>query len=201
MGTMNPKVKSLLSGYWWTLPLAGLVLYSLIQAFVPPKPAYEHFLGTRINQGVKLDSQNGDKISISSVLQGKLSAQDDQSTQHRFVLLSLWATWCGPCIKELPKISEAKPRLQLAGILPLLVNYDSGEKQKVFAEISAWLVAHSVNLSTVYDFKSVLTDVLEVTALPFSILLDRNGNILWMNLGELQDEDIAQLIGTYKNKL
>ena len=84
--------------------------------------------------------------------------------------------------------------------MPVLVNYDTGEKPKVLAEISAWLVAHSVNVPTVFDFKSALTDALEVSALPFSLLLDRNGNILWMHMGELQDSTIADLIGEYKTK-
>lgn len=201
---MTPQFKARLKGivfsYWWILPLAALVIYSLVVAFVPEKPAFENRLGSRINMGLKLDSQNGDGLSISSVLQGKLSANEDQSTQHRFVLLSLWATWCGPCIKELPRVSDARVRLKAAGILPILVNYDSGEKQKVLAEVSAWLVAHNIQVPTVYDFKSNITDSLEVSALPFSLLLDRNGNILWMHLGELSEDDIADIIGEYKLK-
>ncbi|HVJ64431.1 MAG TPA: TlpA disulfide reductase family protein [Bdellovibrionota bacterium] len=197
---MNPKLKSIISGYWWTVPLLILVIFMFAQAFIPEKPAFENRLETRINLGIKMDTASGDFLPITAILQGKLSAEDDQSTQHRFILLSMWATWCAPCIKELPRLSAAKERLKIAGILPLLVNYDSGDKQKVVAEISAWLVAHSVNLPTVYDFNSSLSAALDVSALPFSLLLDRNGNILWMHMGELQDEDLANLIGTYKNK-
>ncbi len=197
---MNSKLKSIAAGYWWVLPLLALVIFSFVQAFVPEKPAFENRLETRINLGLKLDTQSGESLPITSVLQGKFSSAEDQSTQHRFILLSMWATWCAPCIKELPRISAAGERLKMAGILPVLVNYDSGDKQKVLAEISAWLVAHSVTLPTVYDFKSALSAALDVTALPFSLLLDRNGNILWMHMGELEDSDLADLIGIYKNK-
>lgn len=197
---MNHKVKELIKGYWWVFPLAFLVLFSFLQAFLPEKPAFENYLGTRINLGIKLDGQDGSKIPISSVLQGKVTSQSEQSTQHKFVLLSLWATWCGPCIKELPRISDAKERLKAVGILPLLVNYDSGDKQKVFAEIEAWLVAHAVQIPTVYDFKSELTQKLEVTALPFSLILDRNGNILWLHMGELTDAILAEVIGDFKSR-
>jgi thiol-disulfide isomerase/thioredoxin len=197
---MGTSFKKILSGYWWVLPLAAIVAFSFIQAFVPEKPAYQKRIGTRINLGIRLETQGSETLPIKSVLQGKLSSQENQSTQHRFILLSFWATWCGPCIKELPRISEASPRLQRAGILPILVNYDSGEADKVRDEISAWLVAHSVNLPTVYDFKSALTAFMEISALPFSMLLDRNGNILWAHMGEVQNETLADLIGKYKNK-
>ncbi|HVJ65749.1 MAG TPA: hypothetical protein VM901_10875, partial [Bdellovibrionota bacterium] len=89
---MNAKIKSVLAGYWWVLPLLVLVIFSFVQAFVPEKPAYESKLETRIDLRIKLDTPSDESLPITSVLQGKLSATEEQSTQHRFVLLSMWAT-------------------------------------------------------------------------------------------------------------
>ena len=96
------------------------------------------------------------------------------------MLVNFWATWCGPCIKELPTLQALSQR---AGA-PLLVEVseDMGDR----ASVDAFLKQHGLdNLKSWRDSKSTLTMTLDAQVLPTTIYYDGKGHEVWRYIGDL----------------
>jgi thiol-disulfide isomerase/thioredoxin len=97
------------------------------------------------------------------------------------VLLNLWATWCAPCVKELPTLDRLAGARN--GVTILAVSQDSGPH----ASVEAFLASHKiVNLGAYQDSKSSLSGALGPdTVLPTTILFDAKGKEVWRYVGDL----------------
>jgi thiol-disulfide isomerase/thioredoxin len=96
------------------------------------------------------------------------------------LLVNLWASWCAPCVKELPTLD----RLARTGRVQVLaVSQDSGPR----ASVVAFLQAHKIaTLEPYQDSKMGLSGALGPdTVLPTSILYDANGKEVWRYVGDM----------------
>ncbi|HVH78555.1 MAG TPA: TlpA disulfide reductase family protein [Stellaceae bacterium] len=91
-----------------------------------------------------------------------------------FVLLNLWATWCQPCLKEMPSLIELQSRLGSA-LTVLAVSED-----RVGADIvKPFVEKHDLGKLKVYlDPKSAAIHAFSARGLPTSILIDGDGKVL-----------------------
>jgi thiol-disulfide isomerase/thioredoxin len=80
--------------------------------------------------------------------------------------VDFWATWCKPCVKELPELAEYHKRLAERGDVVLL-SFNVGETR---AEVEAFLKASPVSFP-VY-FGDSLVEPLELAAFPTKLILD-----------------------------
>lgn len=104
----------------------------------------------------------------------------------RTTIVSLWATWCGPCTTELPLLKKALPKLKEQGVEVVLVNYDDGDASNVVKEVKAWLISQGLEeVGTLFDFKQELMDKLDVSALPFAVKIGVDGKMKWKRSGQL----------------
>jgi thiol-disulfide isomerase/thioredoxin len=96
------------------------------------------------------------------------------------VLVNLWATWCAPCVKELPTLDQLARDGQ---IQVLAVSQDDGPH----ASVVAFLQGHRIGTLEPYqDPKTVLSAALGLdTVLPTSILYDADGKEVWRYVGDL----------------
>jgi len=109
-------------------------------------------------------------------------------------LVNLWATWCAPCVKELPTLDRLAAAD--AGKLNVVaVSQDMGPQPSV----EAFLRSHKIaTLEAYHDPKMALSGALGPdTVLPTSILYDANGKEVWRYVGDLDwtGPDAARLLG------
>ena len=96
-------------------------------------------------------------------------------------LVNLWASWCAPCIKELPTLD----RLAEANNGKLNVVAISQDMDVPHASVVAFLKAHKIaNLGSYQDPKMALSGALNAEVLPTSILYDANGHEVWRYVGD-----------------
>ncbi len=107
-----------------------------------------------------------------------------QQKPKKFII-NLWATWCEPCVRELPIIQQNLARLEKENTEVLLVNYDGGPPAKALVEVRAWLLAQNVQMTSYFDFQELLLQKLNIEGLPYTIGVDASKKIQWMELGEL----------------
>jgi thiol-disulfide isomerase/thioredoxin len=91
-----------------------------------------------------------------------------------YVLLNLWATWCGPCVKELPSLA----RLQAAvpsGLTVVPVNVG----RSTAGETKNFLAAHEAGTLPAYtDHNLAMMRAFHVYGLPVTLLIDPKGEVV-----------------------
>jgi thiol-disulfide isomerase/thioredoxin len=108
------------------------------------------------------------------------------------VLLNFWGTWCEPCRRELPALQAAYDELNGQGLMIIGVNLTddelvNGENE---ADIAAFLAQYGVNYPTALDREGTVTNAYRVFPLPTSFFIDGNGQIRYVHVGELTQEDV-----------
>jgi thiol-disulfide isomerase/thioredoxin len=97
----------------------------------------------------------------------------------RPVLLNLWASWCVPCIKELPTLAKLNAS---NAVQVLAVSQDSGPQASVKAFLAKLGVA---GLGAYQDAAMRLPGALDAQILPTSVLYDAQGREVWRYTGDL----------------
>jgi thiol-disulfide isomerase/thioredoxin len=100
------------------------------------------------------------------------------------VLVNLWATWCAPCVKELPTLDKLAQAHDVDGELGVVaVSQDSGPRPSVVAFLKKLNVK---DLGAYHDPNMALSGALGPdVVLPTSILIDANGKEVWRYVGDL----------------
>ena len=92
----------------------------------------------------------------------------------RYVLMNLWATWCGPCIKELPELARLQKELPQDRIT--VVPVDALEKLDA-AKLGDFLKTHQAEGLPVYiDSDRATQRGLRANELPLTVLIDAEGH-------------------------
>ena len=101
----------------------------------------------------------------------------------RPVLVNLWASWCAPCIKELPTLQQLEEAQAEEGRLGVIaVSQDMAPQ----GSVDAFLGERDIGRFAAYhDEKMELTSALNVQVLPTTILYDAEGKEVWRYVGDL----------------
>jgi len=111
-------------------------------------------------------------------------------------LVNFWATWCTPCVEEMPMLSQLQQDYAGQGVKIVGIALDDENRASEFA----------ANMAISYPILVGQADVVitgrqygnNTGMLPFSVLIDSNGIIQWTHLGPLTREDLIEQIQTYK---
>ena len=96
------------------------------------------------------------------------------------LLVNLWATWCAPCVAELPSLAALARTLADKSILVLPVSADRGGARTV----EAFYAAHQiVGLPVLVDQDAALMHAFEAHGLPTTYVIDAAGRIVGMEEG------------------
>ena len=99
------------------------------------------------------------------------------------VLVNLWATWCAPCVKELPTLDALARSRDADGQLGVVAISQDRAPQ---GSVKAFLATHKIAaLGAFHDPEMRLSGALDAQVLPTSILFDREGREVWRYVGDL----------------
>jgi len=88
----------------------------------------------------------------------------------KVVVLNFWATWCPPCVEEMPSLVELQQRLKDKGVIVLAVSLDADE-----AAYHRFLKDHGVNLITARDPDLKSSNLYGTFKYPETYIIDRSG--------------------------
>ena len=97
--------------------------------------------------------------------------------QGKPVLLNFWASWCVPCVEEMPSLVQLQKQLGDKVII-VAVSEDSDDKP-----YQQFLRQHNVDLLTVRDSQQKTSEVYGTFKFPETYVIDRNGKILRKFIG------------------
>ncbi len=128
---------------------------------------------------------DGNKISLKSVV---------EKAGTKYVLLDFWASWCGPCMHEVPYLRKTYDAFHKKGFEIYGVSFDrdrNGWTGAIAENNMKW-----VNVSTLEYFDNPAAADYSVQAIPTNFLIDSDGKIIARNLrGDKLYEKMEELLG------
>jgi len=97
----------------------------------------------------------------------------------KVVLIDFWATWCGPCLQEIPNIEEVYEAQNKNGFEVIGVNLDE-ERSKLDAFLGSKKLLWSTYVSSKPDavgFKTPVVSEIGISAIPFIAIIGKDGNV------------------------
>ncbi|MFZ0731861.1 MAG: TlpA disulfide reductase family protein [Candidatus Sulfotelmatobacter sp.] len=160
--------------YRLTTVLAAFVLLSLIGCYSGSRPPR---IGSKAPDFTVQDSDR-------SVTLNKFHGQ--------VLVLNFWATWCPPCVEEMPSLVELQRRMKAKGITVLAVSVDVDE-----GAYKQFLKDHNVNLLTVRDPGQKTSNLYGTFKFPETYVIDRNGVMRRKFIGAVDwtEPDVTEFLG------
>ena len=173
---MKPTLKRLL----WGLALA-LLAAVLLLANLPERQAADP--GAQVGQALP--------DFTARCLDGSVFRLEEQ--RGKVVVINLWATWCAPCVRELPgfeRLQEEDP----VGTAVLALH-----AQPVTTDVAAWLSEYSYRIPFAVDADGSLSEALNAsTVLPQTLIVSPEGIVTYNQSGALSYEKLLELVAEAK---
>ena len=119
---------------------------------------------------------NGNKVNIS-----------DYATDGKIQIFSFWATWCSPCVKELSNIQglidDWRNNYDVQLVAVTIDNAKNSLKVKPFVEGKGW------DYDVLFDINEDLKRALNAPSVPYTILLDKTGQIVYTHNGYVEGDE------------
>ncbi|KAI9341904.1 thioredoxin-like protein [Obelidium mucronatum] len=159
----------MLDKVWWLLKQAGtvfiittllnVVLPRIIKFFFPPK------IGTVVEQIAGLKFIKGEEFEVPNVKEKKVT------------VLEHWATWCGPCVKGIPHITEVAKKFPNVSFVGVTQETDEGLVQE-FVNNMGTQMDYNVAIDSNGAIKKVVKDSGGM-GIPHAIVINAAGKMVW----------------------
>lgn len=135
--------------------------------------------------------QNGPKVGAEAPA---FSAMDDRGAEAslaayegKVVVLDFWATWCAPCLTASPYVQDLHEQFAgNDGVVVLGVHYDGR------GEPAAYMAEHGYTFPVILDGTGVVK-AYGVTTIPTFLVIDRQGVVVYKQVGLWGPEDVEKL--------
>jgi peroxiredoxin len=147
--------------------VAGVVLFALkqkkssVQSFAPAGPE----IG-RSAPDFRLPGLDGKMVSLSDY-RGKV------------VLVNIWATWCPPCVDEMPSMEKLYQQLLGEAFEILAVSID----EQGAGVVAPFMKKHNLSFLALSDTKGIVKNLYYTTGVPESLIIDKSGNVVEKIIG------------------
>ena len=128
-------------------------------------------------KGILEEGQTAPTFKCKDIYGNEVSLNDNIS---EYILLDFWATWCGPCVAEIPYLKEAYNKHKEKNFEIIGINYD-----KDLQLLKKFIKDKQISWKQISDFpfdSGPIAKQYRVLALPTTYLVDKNGKILAKNI-------------------
>ena len=174
----------------WSVAIIALIAVMIWSNFLDPSlketketKTYDEVSDTPVGYEV------GDRLADFEAVCLDGSKFSTEQNRGRVVVINLWATYCGPCIEELPYFMELKDKYKedvaILAVHPYLTTEDVG----AYVKEKGWDLQFTIDDENESIFKLVNGG----TALPQTIVLNRKGEVIFNRVGSITGAELEQL--------
>lgn len=113
------------------------------------------------------------------------------------VLVNVWATWCGPCRFEIPELQSLYQKYEPKGFRIVGVSVDETGVDAV----RQFVAENKMTYPVAVDADGRIANLLRTTVLPTSVMIGRDGRIVWRKVGAVMPNEVASLDGLIQQSL
>lgn len=126
---------------------------------------------------------------FSVVYNGKTTRLSDYVGHGKYVLVDFWASWCAPCIEEIPQIITVYNKYKERGFQVLGVAVSDKP-----AYTEAAIKEHGIPYPQIINAQEIASEAYHFTVIPYTLLFDPDGNIIARGLrGEKLETKLADI--------
>jgi len=113
------------------------------------------------------------------------------------ILINFWATWCGPCKKEMIHLDRFSRQFKKNDFSILSISIDT---QRSLSEVKRYVRSKKYDFEVFIDPNQQIFKRLNGNIMPTNLLIDKNGQVVWMHYGympgdeEVMEQEIARLL-------
>ncbi len=128
----------------------------------------------------------GDRAPDFSVLTANNVSLSRSSFGGKVLVLNFWATWCPPCVKELPLLQSLHKELGDSGLVILGISVDKSARN-----YRDFLRRFGVTFPTAHDPEHRINELYGTWKYPETYVINKEGRVIQKVVGELKDSDVA----------
>jgi thiol-disulfide isomerase/thioredoxin len=134
-------------------------------------------------------AKNVRKLSLWDLDGNKVHLSDYQG---RIVVLNFWATWCGPCKEELPRLAQMAQEYSDRNLTFVLTSID---EQKKLPAVRAYVSEQKISLPIwVGASVDMLEELSGINVVPSTLIIDEKGEIVRAINGEAREQDVKEAV-------
>jgi len=145
-------------------------------------------IGAAINSARVSEVSSVSELLSAKLLTGDGQPQTTQQNLGKFTLVNFWASWCSPCRREMPLFEAVYQREKAAGFQIIGIAIDDPSKAQPMLDSMG--ITYPILYAEQTGMKLMELSGNELGAMPYSVLLDRNGNVLDQKLGEIHEPQL-----------
>ncbi len=126
---------------------------------------------------------------------GKTSLKD---LKGKYVYIDVWATWCGPCIREIPALKVVEKQFHGKNIAFISTSIDKAKDHNTWVEMVKAKELGGIQLMADNDWNSKFVKDYAIEGIPRFLLIDPNGNIVSADAPRPSDPKLVELFKELK---
>ncbi|MBI1938265.1 MAG: TlpA family protein disulfide reductase [Ignavibacteriales bacterium] len=133
-----------------------------------------------------LEAQSLSEIKVQSIKNETLHLKELYG--QGALLINFWALWCQPCKSELPHLNKLYEKYKGRGITILGINQDT---PKSVSKVKSFIASQRIDFPIALDSNFEIFNKFNGQVLPYSLLIDRSGNIVYRHTGYIPGDENA----------
>lgn len=136
------------------------------------------------------------QLEIGSIPPQKLGVDSEgnklnlEDMKGKLVIITFWASWCPPCLKELPVLERIQNKVGTENIKVIAINFKESRKQYWYIKKKL----KDLTLTLSHDKKGFLARKYGVNTLPNLFIIDQEGKLIHHAVGYSGEESIKKLV-------